>query len=795
MMTHSTLSISLLVCFLHATSICVTPRCTAAESLHERIDEAVNAARVGPAADVCSDSEFVRRIYLDLVGVIPTANEARQFIDDTSPDKRAQLINSLLSDERFAQHMRIVFDAMLIARRAEKHIKNGPWRSYLLSSFRENKPLNALAREILWAGPDDNSPKAAARFYLDREAQPHLVTRDIGRMMLGRDLQCAQCHDHPVIGDYAQSEYYGIYAFINRSYLFTDKKNKQARLAEKGEGDVSYESVFDKGTQYHAGPQLPGRAKIEEPELAKEELYKVKPPKDGPGVPAFSRRWQLAEQMTAGNYALFNRNMANRLWAVMFGRGIVHPLDLHHDDNPPVHPELLNMLASELAVMKFNVRAMLREIALSDTYQRSFQLPDDLAMSKSKAEDALANQKMQRDRHLAAAESARDEVRSTAAKIAEIEKAVAAAPVAIETAEAALKEADQQVDEAAKNLELAREDFDAKTTITEQANEKLAAAQELASEMPGDKELTTMVVELSKTAQEARSALAKSKAAIEQQEVARSKAEKRHAEAQQSLVAAKNGLAATENNVAQIEELRQQRQKARDKAKTAETQTQVALAAIEDVEALLAVVTAENESDATEARDRLLRRSSERFYVYGLQPLSPEQMAMSLYQAVGDLPARLEAARNSEASKVAKQTKNDEEGQKESIDGEIEKRALQAVYNDLQGVMDELVEVFVQTDGQPTRDFEGRANEALYLANSSRVKGLIAGRLTQRLAEIETPDALAEELYLAVFSRRPVAEETKIVTEFLNGRDDDRQLAIGEMVWGLLSSAEFRFNH
>jgi len=778
--------------------------------LHQRIDAIIDGARTGPPAEICSDGEFVRRAYLNLVGVIPTAEEARRFIDDDAPDKRTTLIDRLLADERFAHHMRIVFDAMLMERRPAKHIKNGAWRAYLLHSFRNDKPLNALAREILSADPDGDVPAAAARFYLDREVQPHLLTRDVGRLMLGRDLQCAQCHDHPVIGDYEQSEYYGIYAFINRSYLFTDKKKKQTLLAEKAEGEVSYESVFDKGTEYHADPQLPGRAAIDEPDLPKEELYKVQPPKGGRGVPAYSRRKELAERLTGGDYERFNRNMANRLWAVMFGRGIVHPLDLHHDHNPPAHPELLKLLGEELAATQFDVRGFLRQIALSNAYQRSCCLPKVSAMSHSDVETALAHRKTQRQQHLGAAQAARDEARTLAGRIADINLAVADAESAIEEAAAALKSAEEKFAASAAQLERARQEFEMKEAAITTARDQFAAVQPAAAGKPDNPPDSGDIAQLKKSVKEAEAAAAESQKNFKAQQAIHQRTIQERAAAQAALAEGKSAQTAAKKRAQNIESLQQQLQQAREKMETAETNAQMAEAAVEDARALLALVSASDATSAAEARSALRRRWSERFYVYGLQPLSPEQMALSLHQAVGDFPARLEAARKSAHDALEKESKKSDSGGKSksgqrgqnkrdesTADAtlEVQRRAHRAVYEQLQGVMDELVDVFAQTDGQPTRDYQGRAKEALYLANSPLVNGLVGGRLAKQLAAMEKRAALAEELYLAVLSRRPRPPEADAVAEFLRDRDKDRQAAVEEMIWGLLSSNEFRFNH
>src|SRR5262249_54981025 len=146
-----------------------------------------------------------------------------------------------------------------------------------------------------------------------------------------------------------QEQYYGIYAFLNRSFLFTEK-GKGVVLAEKAEGEVSFQSVFDpaKVTKM-TGSRLPGGTLVSEPKFEKGKEYTVAPVNGVRPVPRFSRRSQLAPLLAARDDAPFKRNAANRLWAHMMGRGLVHPLDMDHSANPASHPELLTLLADEFA--------------------------------------------------------------------------------------------------------------------------------------------------------------------------------------------------------------------------------------------------------------------------------------------------------------------------------------------------------------------------------------------------------------------------------------------------------------
>ncbi|MCC6419329.1 MAG: DUF1549 domain-containing protein [Gemmataceae bacterium] len=353
-------------------------RAGAQEPLHQRIDRAITAGTSGYAklaAPLASDAEFLRRVYLDLAGTIPTADEARAFLKDPAPDRRARLIDRLLNAPSYARHMAEVFNVLLMDRRGGRHVPQAQWQEYLRTSFAANKPYDQLVREILSADGADPKTRAAAKFYLDRDAEPHLITRDISRLFLGMNLQCAQCHDHPLVSHYRQDHYYGVFAFLNRSYLLNDRAKKVSVFAEKAEGEVSYQSVFDPKLTKSTPPRLPGGPPLAEPKQPRGKEYAVQPGKGTAGVPAFSRRARLGALLTAPENTAFRRTAANRLWALIMGRGIIDPVEYDHPSNPPAHPELLDALGDELAALKYDVKAFLKQIALSQTYQRSSALP------------------------------------------------------------------------------------------------------------------------------------------------------------------------------------------------------------------------------------------------------------------------------------------------------------------------------------------------------------------------------------------------------------------------------------
>lgn len=345
--------------------------CRAAElPLHQAIDAAVEKSGETTPAGRSSDAEFLRRVSLDLTGRIPTSAAARAFLEDAKPDKRQALIDRLLASPRYAERMADQFHVMLMERRGE----DVPWRDWLVQSFAENKPWNRLVLELLDPDADSEAARAAAFFMtkrLEKYGQNPVdypgLTRDIGRMFLGFDLKCAECHDHLFIPDYRQVDFQGLFIVYRNTSVRRDVKFPA--IAEKAMTEpLEFVSVFDPEKQ-KTGPRIP---------LGKSfEIPRDQPPPDDPKKPpprpSFSALGLVARELTQTGNRQFARNAVNRLWFVMMGRGLVHPLDVHHQDNPPSHPELLKRLTDDFITQKFDIKWLLREIALSETYQRSSQ--------------------------------------------------------------------------------------------------------------------------------------------------------------------------------------------------------------------------------------------------------------------------------------------------------------------------------------------------------------------------------------------------------------------------------------
>ena len=345
----------------------------AAERLSPRIDKLIVAKAGGSVATRSDDSEFFRRVKLDLTGCIPSATDTRSFLQDTTSSKRAKLIDRLIASDAFATHWTDRLSVMLLERQKLGKITDEEWREFLAKNLKGKPRWDVLAQEMVGAtGQGDERP--AMKFL--GTADHHAMTEDVARLFLGMDLKCAKCHDHPSVNEWKQAHYWGLFSYLNQTKHATNSKDKQTYLVEGvAMKKVDFQSVF-KTEKEITGPRLPGGKEVAIPMFAKGQEFE-KPSADGlPGVPKFRPRELLARDLTSKNNTYFVRNGVNRIWYLMMGRGLVHPLGELHTQNPSSHPKLMELLMREFVVHEFDVKWLVREIALSESYQRSSRLPN-----------------------------------------------------------------------------------------------------------------------------------------------------------------------------------------------------------------------------------------------------------------------------------------------------------------------------------------------------------------------------------------------------------------------------------
>ena len=353
-----------------------------AAALHERVDTLIaTAAGDTPFAPATSDAEFVRRVYLDFAGTIPTASAAREFIATAAPDKRVALIDKLMASDAFAKRMADAFHVILMERRGT----DKEWRSYLVEAFTANRPWDRIAREILKPDFRNEQLRGAGYFITQRLTKSGQqptdypgLTRDVGRLFMGVDLQCGQCHRHLTVKDYRQVEFNGLFNVYQNLKLQNPNKEFKTKWLSENLMEKKYEfvSVFTEKRR-ETGPRIPFGKEVAIPAFKADEKWLVAPDrrKRNTGVPKFSPLKEIADGLAHPENPFFARNLANRVWHLLMGRGLVEPLDLMHSANPASHPELLDLLEKEIVAHKYDVRWLVRELALTQTYQRSSRLP------------------------------------------------------------------------------------------------------------------------------------------------------------------------------------------------------------------------------------------------------------------------------------------------------------------------------------------------------------------------------------------------------------------------------------
>lgn len=318
--------------------------------------------KINPS-EVCDDTAFLRRAYLDLTGLLPTAGAAQQFQASTQADKRAKLIDELLDSPEFVDMQTLRWADLL--RVEEKTLdRKGVqvFHDWIHESFAKRKPLNQLAHEILEAR--GSTYKIPPTNFYRALRKPEARAEAAAQLFLGIRLQCAKCHNHP-FDRWTQDDYYGWSNFFGRvDYKIIenkrrDKNDKNEFVGEqivllKDEGDVKNPTTGETAGLRYLGNQTNLDA---EPNAA------------GEAEP--DRLQRLARWMSDPDNDRFAEAQTNRIWYQIMGQGIVDPIDDFRSTNPPVNPELLDALTREFAKHNFSVRHLMRVIMNSTVYQLS----------------------------------------------------------------------------------------------------------------------------------------------------------------------------------------------------------------------------------------------------------------------------------------------------------------------------------------------------------------------------------------------------------------------------------------
>lgn len=320
------------------------------EAMAGRIDSLVaerwQAEGVTPA-ELSTDSEFLRRVYLDLVGVIPRVSEVREFLDDGSPDKRQALVDRLLISPRYATHMANTWRQLMLPGGVDLQQMQSVSgvQNWLRRRFAANLRYDRIVSDFLAAtGGGETGP---ALYYTSLELQPEKLAASTSRIFLGLQIECAECHDHP-FDHWTQNDFWGYAAFFAQ----LDRSGAMGQPGQAGVVDLDVGEVTLPDSEEVVRPQYPDGNKADPNAIG-------------------TRREQLSIWMSSPDNPWLPRAAVNRVWAHMFGRGLVEPVDDIGKHNPPSHPELMDELTNYFIDSGFDVRKLIRTITSTRTYQLS----------------------------------------------------------------------------------------------------------------------------------------------------------------------------------------------------------------------------------------------------------------------------------------------------------------------------------------------------------------------------------------------------------------------------------------
>jgi len=314
------------------------------------IDTLINAKlgklRITPS-DVCTDEEFLRRVYLDVVGTLPTVEEYEQFLSSTEANKREILIDDLLGRKEFVE-LWVMKWAELLTIRTTQQVAYKPMLRYynwLQAKIASNTPMDQMVRELL--GSKGGTFANAATNYYQNETNTLKTAENVAQVFMGMRIQCTQCHNHP-FDRWTMDDYYSFAAFF-------------AQIGRKRGEDPRELIVFNSGSGEVKHP-VGGR---------------VMPPKflggEVPDVKGKDRRVVMADWLASPQNPYFAKNLANIVWAHFLGKGIINEVDDVRVSNPPVNPELLDTLGQKFTEYNYDFKKLVRDICMSRTYQLSTQ--------------------------------------------------------------------------------------------------------------------------------------------------------------------------------------------------------------------------------------------------------------------------------------------------------------------------------------------------------------------------------------------------------------------------------------
>ncbi|MEZ6133923.1 MAG: DUF1549 and DUF1553 domain-containing protein [Pirellulaceae bacterium] len=314
--------------------------------IDQHVGAKLNKLRILPSGK-CNDEEFLRRVTIDIVGLLPTEEEYAAFIDDTAADKRSQLIDRLLERKEFSEIWAMNW-AQLLKVKSDNQVSYKSaflYSSWLTNQLAAETPIDEIVRQLIAANGGVFEQPATNFYQVERDTLK--TAENVAQVFMGIRTQCAQCHNHP-FDRWTMNDYYGFASFFAQIGRKTGEDYRETIVYNRGGGEVNH-PVTGKPvpSTFLGGPR---------PEIKGED-----------------RREVLAQWITSPDNPFFATSIANRVWAHFMGVGIVEPVDDIRVSNPASNPELFAELGKRLTEYKFDLKQLVRDICNSDTYQRSTQ--------------------------------------------------------------------------------------------------------------------------------------------------------------------------------------------------------------------------------------------------------------------------------------------------------------------------------------------------------------------------------------------------------------------------------------
>lgn len=309
----------------------------------------LNALKIRPS-DLADDAVFLRRLYLDLLGVQPTADEVLAFLKDTDVQKRTKAVDALFRKPEFVDRWALKWGDLL--QNSRKHVSDQAMfalREWLRGAVASNMPLDEFARRLLTARGGVGDDPASAWLAAGKDADDNLQRAT--QVFCGVRMLCARCHPHP-FENWTQADYYGLHSLFNQVSIKPDPRLTGLRNARSVLVNTAVGYSLNPRSRQLQKPRFLGGPEVEPPANS-------------------DRREAYAKWLTAPGNPFFARSLVNRFWSYFFHRGIIDPVDDVRTTNPPVNPELLDALTKDFVAHKFDLRHLMRVIVTSQTYQRS----------------------------------------------------------------------------------------------------------------------------------------------------------------------------------------------------------------------------------------------------------------------------------------------------------------------------------------------------------------------------------------------------------------------------------------